>query len=42
MGKSNELTQTHIKKAKHNNNDKKGKNTESRTKEGIKGKSTSI
>ena len=23
MGKSNELTQTHRKKAKHNNNDKK-------------------
>ena len=25
MGKSNELTQTHRKKAKHNNNNKKGK-----------------
>ena len=37
MGKSNDLTQTHRKKAKHNNNDKKGMNAEHRTKERVKG-----
>ena len=42
MRKSNELTQTHRKKAKHNNNDKKGKNRENRTKERVKGNRSSI
>ena len=42
MGKWNELTQTHKKKTKHNNNDKKGKNTENITKERVKGNMSSI
>ena len=42
MEKSNELTQTHREKIYDNNNDKKGKDTENRTKETMKGNKSSI
>ena len=42
MEKSNKLTQTHREKSYDNNNDKKGKDTENRTKETMKGNKSSI
>ena len=42
METSNELAQTHREKTQYNNNDKKGKETEKRTKERVKGNKSSI
>ena len=42
MEKSNELTQTQRERTQHNNNDKKGKETEKRTQERVIGNKSSI